>query len=34
LEEKWECSFGGVWNEKLERLGCDAAEDEDDSDSE
>jgi len=34
LEEKWECSFGGVWNEKLERLGCDAAEDEDDSDRE
>ncbi|CAL6321812.1 unnamed protein product [Bathycoccus prasinos] len=34
LEEKWECSYGGVWNEKLERLGCDAAEDEDDSDSE
>ena len=30
---KVECSYGGVWNEKLERLGCDAAEDEDDSDS-
>ena len=30
LEEKWECSFGGVWDERLEQLGCDAAEDDED----